>query len=88
MKPVEVVKHESGPEANRIPMLQVMIDVSSFFGEIVRALEKFAIVVKVMNPNFKAVAGELVAQQPGGRVTTLRYKAEAGAETKGALEFH
>ena len=57
MSPLEVVQHEPGAKANRTPFFEVDIDALSLFGEFLAGAIELAVVVKVVDADFKAIGG-------------------------------
>ncbi len=54
MNPIQIVKHESGAESDRIPLIQIVIDALSLVEEAFLVGVKFSVVVQIVNADFKS----------------------------------
>src|SRR5260221_996926 len=57
VQPIEVVMHETGTEANRLPFPQVVVDLAGVLLERCFRPVELAVVIQVMDTDFKTVTG-------------------------------
>jgi hypothetical protein len=59
MSPFKIVQHEPGPEPNRVPLAQVMVDPFGVFQKGLIITVELAIVIQIVNSNLESAPSEV-----------------------------
>ena len=88
VRPIEIVVHKSRAEAARTPFLDVLIDSDGLTGKFGACPIKLPIMVKIMDPNFKSVAGEFIPEFTGNEVIAFGNKIKRSTKAKLLVNLH
>jgi len=77
-----------GAEAHRLILLGISVDLFHATFKFDPILEEFAIVIKILNVNFKSSAPDLLEKSRLYGITFFRHDLEGGRDTEGCIQVH
>ncbi|MFA6563352.1 MAG: hypothetical protein WCV00_15700 [Verrucomicrobiia bacterium] len=87
MSPFQVMEHETGPETDSPPILEVTIDPRCIPDKLLPAVIEFAVVVQIMHTHLEAISHQFRPQFRPNNIVAFRNQIERGTETQLLFEL-
>jgi hypothetical protein len=87
MEPIQIVQHEAGAEASRVPVAEIFVNANGIFGKSLSAVVKLPVMVQIVHAHFAASAYNFLAKFGRYPVCPLRNKIKSGTKAEALLQI-